>query len=87
MVNSNCYTLCDMSRHSISIMNLILYEIPLLFIRLQSDFSCSRRNGGDLKVKVFFGKSICVFRLSSSDFGNVANLAKKRVPPQIKAKK
>ena len=60
-----------MSKHSVSIMNLILYEIPLLLHQVaikilagKSDFSCQTWNGGNLMVKVFFEKFIhCFYKL------------------------
>ena len=52
-----------MSKHSISIMYLILYEFPILWRQVaikilagKSDFSCSTLNKGDLMVKVFVPK-------------------------------
>ena len=64
-----------MSKQSISIMNSIIYEFPILLrqvaikiLAAKSDFSCSTWNKGDLLVKVFFlRKLICVFRLSNLD--------------------
>ena len=54
IVKSNWYTLRDLSKHSVLIMNVIFHEIPIqlhwIAIKIlagKSDFSCSTWNGGD----------------------------------------
>ena len=62
--------LSDMSKHSISIMYLILYEFPILWRQVaikilagKSDFSCPTWNEGALKVKVFLKEFFHCFQI------------------------